>query len=232
MSDPKIFEFGFAIINFMNKAFIFDMDGVIVNSEQAWVKYGSNFLKDLFGAEIAEKIGDPIGMTVSLVYEKATQNGFSMNKDKYLKIYDKQAAYIYSKANITEGVEKLAQTLLKSGYKIGLVSSSRLNWINHILPKLSFSKNFKHIISVNDRSDLKPKPNPDSYLETIAKLGASPKTTVILEDSNSGIKAAKSSGAFTIGFSQNLIPEYKQTGADIYANNMYEVIKVIQSLTI
>lgn len=226
----KICKFGFVIINSMNKAFIFDMDGVIVNSEQAWVKYGSTFLEDLFGAEIAQKIGYPIGLTISLIYEKALQNGFSMDKNKYLEIYDKQAAYIYSKANITEGVEKLAQTLLKSGYKIGLVSSSRLNWINHVLPKLSFSKNFEHIISVNDRPDLKQKPNPESYLEAIAKLRASPKTTIILEDSNSGIKAAKLSGAFTIGFSQNLIPGYKQTGADIYAENMYEVIRIIESL--
>jgi len=216
----------------MNKAFIFDMDGVIVNSEQAWSKHGSNFLKELFGEEIAKKIGDPIGMTVNTIYGIAAQNGFSMDKNKYLEIYDKQAAHIYSKANITEGVEKLAQALLKSGYKMGLVSSSRLKWINHVLPKLSFGKHFEHIISVNDRPDLKPKPNPGSYLETIAKLEASPKTTIILEDSNSGIKAAKLSGAFTIGFNQNLIPGYKQNGADIYANNMFEVVKIIQSFRV
>ena len=150
-----------------------------------------------------------------------------MNKNDFVKKYDEKAAYIYSKASLTKNINKLGEKLISLGFKLGLVSSSRQNWINHVLPQLSFNKSLARIISVNDRPDLKSK--SDAYLEAIRKLGAIPKTTIILEDSNSGIAAAKETGAFVIGFQENLVPGYKQKGADVYAKNVDEVIRIVQS---
>lgn len=215
----------------MNKAFIFDMDGVIVDSENAWRKYGNGFLANLFGKEISDKIGDTIGLTVNTVYDKAISFGATINKDDYLKAYDKQSAYNYSKANITEGVDPLVAKLISLNFKLGLVSSSRKNWIEHVLPRLSFRNKLEEIISINDSPDIKPKPSPDGYLKAIKRLGASPKTTIILEDSNSGIAAAKASGAFTIAFTQNLVKGYKQIEANAKAGSMQEVIKIIHNFS-
>lgn len=214
----------------MQKAFIFDMDGVLVNSEQTWKTYGSTFLPNLVGKEIARKIGDTIGMTVNTTYGIAVKNGFTMDKNKFLKIYDQQASRMYKLSTITKDADKLADYLLNRNYHLGLVSSSRQNWIDQVLPKLPFAHKLEYIISINDRPDLKPKPYPDGYLEAIEKLGASPKTTIILEDSKSGIKAARASGAYTIGFSGNLVNGYTQTGADVYAKTMTEVIQIVNSL--
>lgn len=214
-----------------NRAFIFDMDGVIINSEQAWLLYRDTFLSELLGEKIASKVGDTIGMTVNEIYDIAAKEGFSMNKQKYFELYDKQAAYIYSKATITPDIDKLAERLVVLGFTLGLVTSSRTTWIKNVLPRLTFKGRIQYTVSINDRADLKPKPNPDGYLETIEKLGASPQTTVILEDSNSGIKAAKAAGAYTIGFKKNLVPGYLQQGADIYANNMKDVIEIIEKLS-
>lgn len=214
-----------------NRAFIFDMDGVIINSEQAWLLYGNTFLSELLGEKIASKVGDTIGMTVNEVYDIAVKEGFSMDKQKYFGLYDKQAAYIYSRATITPDIDKLAERLVVLGFQLGLVTSSRTTWIKNVLPRLTFKDHIQYIVSINDRSDLKPKPNPDGYLETIGKLGASPPTTVILEDSNSGIKAAKATGAYTIGFKQNLVPGYVQQGANIYANNIKDVIEIVEKLS-
>lgn len=211
------------------KAFIFDMDGVIVDSERAWKTYGAGFLAELFGKDIAEKVGDTIGMTIDGEYEKAAAYGFHMDRDLYYKLYDEKAAYIYTKANITEGIEKLVHTLLANNYALGLVSSSRLNWINAVIEKLSFKKDIRCIISLNERKDLQPKPQPDGYLEAMRKLRAVPNTTIVLEDSNTGILAAKNAGAYTIGFRENLVPGYIQQGADIYAKNMNDVIKIVTS---
>lgn len=211
----------------MNKAFIFDMDGVILDSENSWDKYGGNFLQNLLGKEITEKIGDTIGMTANTIYDIATKNGFSLNREEYFKLYDKKAAYVYSKSQLTPGIEKLVAKLISLGFKIGLVTSSRSIWANNVLPRLSFTDRINCFISINDRNDLRPKPAPDAYLEAIEKLGATPRSTIILEDSNSGIKAAKTSGAYTIGFRQNLVPGYVQEGADIYAENMGEVLSIV-----
>ncbi|MDP2649357.1 MAG: HAD family phosphatase [bacterium] len=214
----------------VNKAFIFDMDGVIIDSEKAWVQYGNDFLSKLFGKKIASKIGDTIGLTSNSIYEKAAQYGFYMDKKKYYEIYDKQAAYIYSKANITNDVDKLGQKLISLGFKLGLVSSSRTNWINEVVPRIPFKNSLVCIIPINDRPDLRPKPNPDGYLEAIKKLESKPELSIILEDSNSGIQAAKESRAFVIGFTQNLVDGYKQKGADVYADNMNDVIKIVESV--
>ena len=212
----------------MNKAFIFDMDGVVIDSENAWDKYGGNFLQNLLGKEITDKIGDTIGMTVNTIYDIASKNGFSMDREEYFKLYDKRAADVYSKSQLTPGIEKLAEKLISLGFKIGLVTSSRSIWAKNVLPRLSFADRIDCFISINDRSDLRPKPAPDAYLEAIEKLGITPKSTIVLEDSNSGIKAAKASGAYVIGFRQNLVPGYVQKGADIYAENIEEVIKIIE----
>lgn len=172
-------------------------------------------------------------MTANEEYDRATKYGFSMEKQEYFDRYDKKAAYVYSKAQIAPGVNELGHRLVELGFKIGLVSSSRRVWINFVLPRLNFSKNIVYIISINDRKDLKPKPNPDAYLEAIRELGALPETTIILEESNSGIKAAKAAGAYTIGFKQYLVPNYKQTKeADKYADTMHAVTAIVEKLTV
>jgi HAD superfamily hydrolase (TIGR01509 family) len=191
--------------------------------------HGNSFLEELFGKDIAKKVGDTIGMTIEQEYTKAAAYGFHMDKTEYYKRYDEKAAYIYSKANITRNLEKLAQTLLLLEYTLGVVSSSRKNWIDTVISKLSFKKHIDYVISLSERQDLKPKPQPDGYREAIQKLGATPKTTIILEDSNSGILSAKRSGAFVIGLQENLIPGYKQQGADVYAKTMDDVIQIVQN---
>lgn len=213
----------------MNKAFIFDMDGVIVNSENAWRKYESGFFEKLLGKEMSDKVGNTIGLTVNTIYDKARSFGFSMPKEEFQNINDRTAFTIYDRADITLGIDSLIKILIKNNFKLGLVSSSATSWINKVLQRLSFADKFESIISLNERPDLKPKPNPDGYVETIRNLGAQPGSTIILEDSNSGIAAAKASGAFTIAFTQNLVKGYKQIDADSKADNMEEVIKIIKN---
>lgn len=213
----------------MNRAFIFDMDGVIVDTENAWELYGDSFLLKLFGKEIRGKVGDAIGLTINEEYSRAIKCGFSMDKRKFNELYDEKAKYVFSKATITHGINLLTKQLMRMRFKIGLVSSSKKTWINYLLPRLSFSEDIKYIVSINDRTDLKPKPSPEAYLEAIRELGADPKMTIILEDSNRGIAAAKASGAFTIAFAQNLVKGYRQINADAKANNMEEVIEIVKN---
>lgn len=217
-------------MNKPRRAFIFDMDGVLIDSESSWVKYDTSFLLKMFGKDIADKIGVTVGLTVNTVYERAVSFGAVADKDKFIEMYDNQAHSIYSQSEITKDIDHLVAELDKLNFRLGLVSSSRQNWIDKVLPRLSFRDKLEHIISVNDRPDLKPKPAPDGYLEAIKELSATPRTTIILEDSNSGIKAAKASGAYVIGFRKNLVDGYEQEGADIYANDVHEVVDIVKKL--
>ena len=212
----------------MNKAFLFDMDGVLIDTEREWTANEGHDLINVFGEEITEKLGETIGMTVSAEYERAVSLGFSMDYEEYLKRYDKESARIYSRSKVTEGVEQLAERLIALHFKLGLVSSSRRVWINYLLPRLSFSDKLEQIISLDDREDLKLKPAPDGYLEALKNLDADPKQSIILEDSNTGIQAAKASGAYVIGFKGNLVDGYIQKEADVYADTMDDVIRLVE----
>lgn len=212
----------------MNKAFIFDMDGVIIDSEKAWEKYENDFLDKLLGKKISAKIGSTTGVSVNTIYDKAKLLGFVMPRKRFQMIYDETAFRMYDIAEITLGIEELIAFLIGKNFKLGIVSSSATSWINKVLSRLSFADKFESKISLNERSNLKPKPDPDGYAESMKNLGSDARNTIILEDSNTGIAAAKASGAFTIAFTQNLMDGYKQIKADAKAKNMQEVIEVIR----
>ncbi|HEY4496897.1 MAG TPA: HAD family phosphatase [Candidatus Paceibacterota bacterium] len=214
-----------------NRVFLFDMDGVLIDTERTWEKYGGDFLINLLGKDIADKVGSTLGLNVNDVYRIALENGFAMDKDEYLKIYDEQAKFIYSKSSLTLGMDELVKELHNLEFKIGLVSASRRSWIDEVLPRLSFGDSFEHIISINDRPDLRNKPHPDGYIEAIRVLKGAPDVSMVLEDSNPGIQAGKSAGAYTIGFRKNLLPAYEQEGADVYADEVEDVIRIVKLST-
>ena len=215
----------------MNKAFIFDMDGVLVDSERAWAQFEKPFFERIFGKDITEKIGNTTGIGIDRLYEKAVSLGATVEMDAYRQGFDEVAMRVYDVAPITNGVERLAHDLLTKGFKLGLVTQSRQNWTDRVVPRLSFKDELEAIVSVASRHDIKPKPFPDAFLEVFRTLDAAPERSIILEDSNYGIEAGKATGAYVIGFSGNLTVGYKQDGADAYADTMEEVQKLVEGLT-
>lgn len=215
----------------MQKAFVFDMDGVIIDSERLWSNNPLNeqFIIDLFGEKIYDVIKDEMmGGDSETWYKIAIKHGFTMELNEYYRAWDTHMKSFYPYVPITEGVDLLVSYLVSSDFRIALVSSSRMNWINEVLPRLSFRKHIEYITSVNDREDLRGKPAPDGYIDAIKHLDSTPERTIILEDSNRGIKAAKASGGFTIGFSGNLLDGYEQEGADAYAKTMPDVVSLVK----
>ena len=205
----------------MNKAFIFDMDGVIINSESVWAKYVKDFYTDLFGAKLYQSMNiDWMGATTDMIYDKALQHGFTMPKEEFLKKYDKQALFVYSLSTPTGDINKLLKKLTDLNFKIGLVSASRQLWIDTALTKIKNKNLFTYILSLDVRKDLKPKPYPDGFLEAIKQLGSVPEKTIILEDSNKGLLAAKASGAFTICLREHLPDGHVSEKADMTINDL------------
>jgi beta-phosphoglucomutase-like phosphatase (HAD superfamily) len=211
----------------MTKAFIFDMDGVIIASEESWHQYLDGIWSELIGAETAAVFRFPVGMTPNSIYSEAIKHGSKCTEETFYKKFDEIAEKVYKESPFTGGIDELGNFLLSREYKIGLVSSSPKAWIDTVLERLTFGNKISAIVSLNDRPELKPKPHPGGYFETIDQLGATSETTIILEDSNSGIQAAKAAGAFTIGLTAHLLPAYTQHGADIYANNVEDIKQIV-----
>ncbi|OGG50335.1 hypothetical protein A3C18_00220 [Candidatus Kaiserbacteria bacterium RIFCSPHIGHO2_02_FULL_54_11b] len=213
----------------MNKAFIFDMDGVLIDSEPVWEKYEREYLPQFFGKEVAEKMGNLVGLGVNDLMDRALALGAVFDRKEYLEKADKIAKLVYAQSAITVGVEHLADQLTETGFKLGLVSQSPHNWIDQVVPRLPFNKRLNVIVSLHDHPELKRKPEPDGFIEALRLLNTKPEHSIILEDSNLGIQAAKAAHIYTIGFRGNLVKGYEQTGADAYADTMDEVIRLIEA---
>jgi len=213
----------------MNKAFLFDMDGVLVDSEPAWIELENEYLPKFFGTDIAEKLGSLIGLGAYDIMNRARSLGAVFEEAEYLQKVDDIAKQVYARSLITPNTNELVEYLMSHDYKVALVSQSPKSWIDQVLPRLPFSDTFTAVISLHGHAELKRKPEPDGFLEACSLLDAAPKDSIALEDSNFGIRSGKAAGCYTIGFRGNLVPGYEQVGADAYADTMDDVIKLVQN---
>lgn len=211
----------------MNRAFVFDMDGVLVDSERYWGPFKEPFLERIFGEKVRKELGDVAGKGLEGVWDDAVKLGAKIDRNEFLKGYDEVATKVYDAAPLTDGVGKLADYLIAKGFKLALVTQSPQSWINRVIPHVPFKDKIDLILSLYERKDLKRKPAPDGFVACFQALGADPERSIVLEDSNIGIAAGKAAGAYVIGYRGNLQDDYKQTGADAYAHTMKEVEKIV-----
>jgi HAD superfamily hydrolase (TIGR01509 family) len=214
----------------MTKLFLFDFDGVVIDNESTWEKIEASMYKKVFEPDVYRSLGLTIGLSIDGIHDKAVACGSKVDKDVLIKEYNNKAPNVYKNAPLTPGIDTIGETLEALGYKIGIVSASSRAWIDIALNRTSFKNDVEFILSLFDRKDLAHKPAPDGYQEAMRFFGISPENTVILEDSNTGIEAAKSSGAHTIRFTQNLVEGYVQSEADSTADNLDAVIDFLESM--
>jgi len=212
----------------MQKAFIFDLDGVLINDELIWEQHKKRLYAELIGNGIAKKLGSTLGVNIDTIYERAVGHGATIPQQNFRDAFFNVAKTVYKEAPLTRNLAALDEYLLANDYNVGIVSASPQAWIDAVVKRLSFKSRFKIILSLHEIQHLRHKPHPDGYVQAIKELSAAPSTTVILEDSNSGIASAKAAGAFTIGFQENLVEGYKQSGADAYAKDVDDVVSLLQ----
>lgn len=214
----------------MNRAFLFDMDGVLVDSESVWEDVERDYLPKIFGPEIAANMGSLVGLGITDVIARAKSLGAP---DEICATYsgtaDEMAKLVYSRSAITRGVDVLVDVLIASGFRIAVVTQSPLEWIERVIPRLSFKDKIETVVSLHEHPELKRKPAPDGFLYACRIFGAKPSDSVVLEDSNRGIESGKAAGCYVIGFRGNLVPGYVQQGADAYADTMEEVSTIAEA---
>lgn len=213
----------------MKKAFIFDVDGVIINNEPIWDSIKKDIFAELFGQDIASRFGSTIGLHIGAIHQRAIQLGSTKSLKEVFDTFGKYAASVYTNTPIAPGINELGNTLARQHFLLGIVSATPKAWIDLALNRLSFRQHITVIISLYDRPDLKHKPSPDGYKEAMKLLCVSPDETYILEDSNVGIRSAKTAGGYVIGLRQNLVQGYIQEGADTYADKANEVMQIIKN---
>lgn len=182
----------------MNKAVVFDMDGVIFDSEhliyECWKKIGPKYNFNTLDTVFFKVLGTNMQYTEQVFKAEYGEN-------IPYKEFREEARYAFfdtiARAGIPvkKGVKELLEYLKTTDYKIGLASSTRLEVVSHELKMAGLYDYFDVVIG----GDLleNSKPEPDIYIMACEKLGADPKKSYAIEDSYNGIRSA---------FSANMIP--------------------------
>lgn len=214
----------------MNKknTIIFDMDGVIFDSEATYMQELINFFK-MYNIHLTiDDCKKVIGVDSRLFNDIAYswwQNKTS--KEEFIKILDNYYESIKRdyKAILNPHVISLLKYLKENHYKIALASSSSQQLIHRALTTSGIIEYFDLIISGN--AFQQSKPNPEIYLYTIEKLNVSKEQTLIVEDSTPGIEAANRAGIDVIA-----IKDYRfsidQSHADYIIDDIIEVKKYLK----
>jgi HAD superfamily hydrolase (TIGR01509 family) len=188
-------------MNTTQKAVIFDMDGVIIDSEKLWQQAE----KEVFSS-VGVKVTDEHStltksMTTSEVakfwFEKFPWKNISVNTVEQMVI-SRVIELIETEHCEIKGVKAFIETLKAKNYKIGLATNSPNNIIPIVLKKINALHLFDCVSSAEFEEN--GKPHPAIYLNTAAKLMVEVNNCIAIEDSYSGMLAAKKAGMRVIAF--------------------------------
>ena len=209
----------------MIQTVIFDMDGVIVDTEpvhnyayfQHFSELNIDVSKELFTTFMGkstrntfQKLKDlfPIEHEVEdLIQRKRTlfNDAFDSKEDLYL----------------IEGVEKLIQDLHRNGMQLILASSASKVTIERVFNRFNLNQYFTHIVSGEDFPHSKPDP---AIFVHAASLSVAPKENcIVIEDSTNGVKAAKGAGLFCVGYNSINSKLQDLSLADVVVNHFDEL---------
>lgn len=185
----------------MLKAVLFDMDGVIVDSEPMHGQSVILTLKD-FGINVdMEYFNQFIGSTNIYLWGEAIKEfGLDATVEGLLKIQMDKKRFLIERDGHQriEGIKELVESLKNKGMKLAVASSSSLPYINEVITKLGIIQHFDQLVSGEDVPN--PKPAPDVFLKAARVLEVDPSECLVIEDSNHGVNAAKNAKMACIGF--------------------------------
>ncbi len=185
----------------MPKVFIFDMDGVIVNSELAWheLEY-QHYSARIPGWTLADHVYLS-GMSQKDSYPMLQERfGLKDSWEEHLAFYSWASKEVYRKrCELMHGVLELFRELKKRGIPLGLASSSPHNWINMVFEHFPIRDFFSCVVSSEDVGG-RGKPSPEVYLEAAKRLEVEPGSCLAIEDSVNGMLSAKAAEMDCVGF--------------------------------
>ena len=212
----------------MNAAVIFDMDGVILDSEvpyvECWKAVGEEYgLRDV--VEMSHRI---IG--VNEEKSRSLFNEFYAGAHDYDKcrtrVFELFHARYDGRIPLKSGVPEILAFLKERRVPIALASSTDIRTIERELGDVGLGRVFDHVIG----GDMirRSKPEPDIFLAAAQKLGTAPCNCYVIEDSHNGIRAAAAAGMHPIMIPDLLeVTEEMQTLAETICPSLHAAIEYL-----
>ncbi|WP_372753509.1 hexitol phosphatase HxpB [Mariniflexile sp.] len=207
--------------------FIFDMDGVIIDSESFWRQAQKEVLckwnititeEDCIQHTMGKRIDDIALIWCSLFDLKTDPK--SLEKD----IIKSVVSLINENGKAKKGLYELLDYLKTNNFKIGLATSSSLPIIHSVFKKLAIESYFNVVCSADE--EVYGKPHPAVYLKAAELLKAKPANCIVLEDSITGLISGKAASMHTL-----VIPEEKTDPRFLISNGIFSsMLEVVDYL--
>ncbi len=209
---------------------LFDMDGVLVNSEPVIIKAATRALAEV-GITATREFFEPFlgaGEEFFIVGPCKDAGIPEKTEETMNAMYRYYNETVYQELMVYPHAADTIRALHQAGITTALVSSSERK---KLLVSLDAAKIpvacFSLILSGSDVT--KKKPDPEAYLKAAEKLGKSPKDCLVIEDALNGVKAAKAAGmtcaAVTTSFSEDAL---RKVGTDIILNGLEDILKLVR----
>ena len=181
-------------------AVVFDNDGLLLDTESVWTRAEED-LFELRGTEFTpadklELVGTSAEIAGGILERRLGEPGRAAELIEELN--ELVVAELEHGVEAMVGARELLHALRERGTPIGLVSNSPIAFVRRSLEIARFEDRFDVVVSAHETAA--PKPAPDPYLEACRRLGVDPGPAVVaLEDSPTGVAAARAAGLTVIG---------------------------------
>lgn len=213
------------------EAVIFDMDGVLVDSETAYRRVHEAFF-EAQGVEVSSEEFDMLAGSSRKVERQLYSQWWERSLGEKLdgeeierreEVFWDQHPISYREI-MNPGVPETLEELKRLGFRLAVASSSPLEHIEKVLEECDIAGFFEAVESGDELTQSKP--NPEIYLLTLGKLGLPAEACCAVEDSDPGIEAARRAGLYTIAKREERFG-FTQRGADIMVNEIPGVIGAV-----
>jgi len=209
----------------MKKYILFDNDGVLVETEIWYFRANVKVLKDI-GITLHEDVYLKLMAQGKTSWEIAREQGISeetiiqsrYKRDEYYQ------EYLKNEHIEIQGVEEILKEL-KEKYKMAIITTSRRVDFNIIHNNRNIKDYMKFILCVEDYP--KAKPHPDPYLAGLSKFNAKKEETIVVEDSERGLKSAVAAGIDCVIVKNDFVSSHDFSKAKYKIDSLSELEKLL-----
>ena len=209
---------------------IFDMDGVIIDSEEIHKKaYYETFVS--LGLEVSEKVYKTLtGSSTINAFQRLIVH-FNLDLDANALVLDKRRRYVNFFENdpnlhLVAGVEEIIKYFYEKNCTLILASSSAMVNINRVFDRFKLQSYFSAKISGADLTASKP--HPEIFEKAALLANTSKENCIVIEDSDNGITAANDAGIFVFGYANKLSEGQTLENADAVIDSFSSLKKIIK----
>ena len=216
----------------MIKAVIFDMDGVIIDSEMVYLEYLWEYAKTKKADIRIEELYGTVGTTKKdcwVVVAAAVNNGETWEELRagYMGIWDRIFKEVDYQKIFRPEILSIMDWLKDSGYLLAVASSTGLDEVKQILTVNHVAERLEIMVSGNNFK--RSKPEPEVYLYTAEQLGVKPEECLVIEDSTVGITAGSRAGMHVAALIDDRF-SFDRSLAEFELNKLSDIIPLVEKL--